>query len=240
MRENLLKLAEYQELDLKVAQLRKEVEKRFEESPLKELKSELASVEKEFSAKVSQLDKERLKQKKAEGELELLEEKIKREQKKLYSGAVKNPKELASINQEIESLKRHLDEGETELLIIIEKVEEVTREANELKSKVDSLKNQIAEEEKALEGFKLERESQIEELNGKIKNLEPAVGPDLLRLYQKLKKEVAGMVLARLVDGVCQGCHMQLPAEEVDKMVNQPDKLWYCPHCLRLLLVKEG
>lgn len=240
MRENLLKLADYQELDLAVARLKKEVERRFEESPLKELKSELDSVEKELSARESQLEEERLKQKKAEGELELLEEKIKREQKKLYSGAIKNLKELTSIDQEVESLKHYLDEGETKLLIIIEQVDEVAKEVDRFRKKVNNLKNQIAEEEKALEEFKSEKENQIEELSGKMKSLEPAVGSGLLKIYQKLKRDMSGVVLVRLSEGACQGCHMELPAEEVDKMVNQSDKLWHCPHCRRLLWVEGG
>src|SRR4030065_491934 len=60
-------------------------------------------------------------------ELELevggIEEKLKHNQDRLYSGQVRNPKELKSLQEEAAALRRHrsqLEDGELELMIAIE------------------------------------------------------------------------------------------------------------------------
>ena len=44
------------------------------------------------------------------------------------------------------------------------------------------------------------------------------IEPDVLELYEDLRNQKKGMGVAALVDGVCQGCHEQLSAMELDKI----------------------
>src|SRR5437763_12286718 len=45
-----------------------------------------------------------------------------------------------------------------------------------------------------------------------------SIDPDLLMLYQDLRRQKKGVGAAALIDGVCQGCHQQLSAVELDRL----------------------
>jgi predicted nucleic acid-binding Zn-ribbon protein len=66
------------------------------------------------------------------------------------------------------------------------------------------------------------------------------VAPDHLAIYDKLRPRLAGVAVARLVGTHCDGCHLTLPATELDRLRHEPpDALVYCDQCGRVL-VRQG
>lgn len=55
-----------------------------------------------------------------EGEVELVEQKISREEQRMFAGTVSNPKELSALQAEVESLKRKKSGLEDQLLEVME------------------------------------------------------------------------------------------------------------------------
>ena len=66
-------------------------------------------------------------------------------------------------------------------------------------------------------------------------DLIPKFDPDLLERYDDLRRLKKGVGAAALVDGVCQGCHEQLSAVEVDRL-KRADGIRRCDHCRRILV----
>jgi hypothetical protein len=63
------------------------------------------------------------------------------------------------------------------------------------------------------------------------------VPPDLLARYERLRTQLAGTGAARLVAGSCSGCHLSLPAMEVDRIRKAPpDEVITCDQCGRILV----
>jgi predicted nucleic acid-binding Zn-ribbon protein len=64
-----------------------------------------------------------------------------------------------------------------------------------------------------------------------------AVGPDLLATYDRLRAHLGGVAVAPL-DGVrCSGCHLTLPATELDALRHAPaDALVRHDECGRILV----
>ena len=60
-----------------------------------------------------------------------LEKKIATEEKKLYEGSVKNPRELMNLQQEIDQIKVHRREREDKLLAVMEEVDTAQRDVNQ-------------------------------------------------------------------------------------------------------------
>ena len=56
-----------------------------------------------------------------------------------------------------------------------------------------------------------------------------------LELYEDLRRQKKGIGAAALVDGVCQGCHEQLSAVQLDKL-KRIDGVRRCEHCRRILV----
>ncbi|MEX0650861.1 MAG: C4-type zinc ribbon domain-containing protein, partial [Actinomycetota bacterium] len=62
------------------------------------------------------------------------------------------------------------------------------------------------------------------------------IEPDVLELYEDLRRLKKGVGAAALVDGVCQACHEQLSAVELDKL-KRGEGIRRCEHCRRILVV---
>ena len=61
------------------------------------------------------------------------------------------------------------------------------------------------------------------------------IDPETLELYEDLRTQKKGVAAAALIDGVCQGCHEQLSAMQLDKL-KKTDGLRRCEHCRRILV----
>jgi predicted nucleic acid-binding Zn-ribbon protein len=63
------------------------------------------------------------------------------------------------------------------------------------------------------------------------------VPDDLLARYEQLRRKLGGTGAARLVGASCGGCHLQLPAMELDRVRKAaPDAIVYCDQCGRILV----
>src|SRR5438445_123736 len=64
-----------------------------------------------------------------------------------------------------------------------------------------------------------------------------AVPPDLLEQYERLRARLGGIGAARLVGNSCGGCHLTLPATELDRIRHlPPDAVALCDQCGRILV----
>jgi hypothetical protein len=80
-----------------------------------------------------------------------------------------------------------------------------------------------------------EIERELAERRAEREALAPTLPPDLLELYEGLRPLKKGVAAAALVDGVCQGCHEQLSAVELDRLRRTED-VPRCEHCRRILV----
>ena len=64
-----------------------------------------------------------------------------------------------------------------------------------------------------------------------------SVSSELLDNYEKLRSRLGDSGVARLEHGTCMGCHMKMPATELDRIRHQPpDVIVYCEQCGRILV----
>lgn len=235
-------LRELQEIDLRLDKLREKKTSLPEKERIELLSKELLDLDKFTSEQKKKFSDEESKQKKIEGELELFSLKIKKEEQKLYSGTVTNPKELADIQKEVISLKQRNDKMETELLEQLDLVEGLGRRLEESLRQREQLSGKLAKTKRDYEEQTAQIEEEIQDLKEKKEKLNSLLDESAVQLYEELRGRKQGLAVAVLKEGVCQGCHVELPAEEVDKMLRSgpPDKeageLWRCSHCERILI----
>lgn len=173
---------------------------------------------------------------KLEHEIDSITQKADAEQRRLFDGSVANAKELESISREVENLKRRQGDREDELLVVLEQREEVERASkeadvasNDLRAGVDRVaadaEAELADVRASLEADRAERA-----------RLAAHVDADVLELYEDLRLQKKGIGAVALIDGVCQGCHEQLSAVELDRL-KKTDGLKRCDHCRRILVL---
>jgi uncharacterized protein len=160
-----------------------------------------------------------------------------RDQKRLDSGAVTNPKDLESLQSEIASLAKRQGDLEDVVLEVMERHEAAQERAAELAQRVESVQARTEEatarRDAALEGIESETGSvrkEREEVSGSV----PA---DLLKLYEKIREQQGGVGAARLFQRRCEGCQLELNITELnDVREAAPDSVLRCENCRRVLV----
>lgn len=199
-----------------------------------ELKATQMKVEKEKEI-IEELEKER---KKKEKELEVDKDKIKKLEAKLHE--VKTNKEYQASLKEIEAAKVANDKTEEDILVLMDKVEEIKKDHS---SSASHLK--IREKEIETEKTKIEKEIQsmdkiITQLKTERDNLLSVVNERSRSTYLVLREKRNGIAVSTAKNGVCLGCFMNIPPQLFIE-VTKNRQLIQCPSCGRILyfLVNE-
>ena len=205
--------------------------------------SEVLAARAEADAAESRLGELRLRldelgrdQRRFEHEIESMTQKETAEQARMYDGSIVNAKELEALQHEIASVRSRRSDREDELLAILEIRERLEAEATEAERASASARASVEEVVEAVR----EELSRVEaELADRIRDREaiaPTIEPDVLELYDDLRRQKKGVGAAALVDGVCQACHEQLSAVQLDKL-KRSEGVRRCEHCRRILVV---
>lgn len=163
-----------------------------------------------------------------------LENKIKNSEQRLYSGTVRNPKELTSLQEELAYLHRRKSVEEDKLLeamIGVEEHEVAWQEAQAQWEIVNAAwtasQASLAQEQEGLL-------SRLTELSETRCAREQAVEESDLRTYTDLYQRKGGTAIARLQGALCSKCHVQVPSSLVQQ-ARQGDRLIFCGSCGRIL-----
>ncbi len=225
-----------QEHDTTIDQLLHRREHLPSRTELDEVMGELATLE----AKAAELEESRhtfgREQQRLEDEITSLNERAAHHDKTLYSGTIGNPRELQALQDEIAALKRRISQLEDQELEVMEQIEPLDGELagfaasrTTLDERGGALRAQIAEEEVAIEG-------ELEQVRNERDQLAGGIEAELLTEYDDLRKRSGGIAIARLVGGSCGGCHLAMPAVDVDRIKKLPPEApAHCEECGRLL-----
>jgi len=173
--------------------------------------------------------------KKISDEAQTIQTKISSSEKSLYDGSIKNPKELQSVNAEIDSLKKRLstlDEEQFEFLILIETLEE---KLEEQKKKLDDLEQNKSQQKTQFQSEMEEIQKEINRLNVEKKPILSQIDEEFLRIYTNLRKTKNKIAVSQIVDDACSMCGNSLPPMEVQRARGPIDNI-FCPVCKRFLV----
>lgn len=229
------RLLELQELDLTVDRLgsrRTAIETGAE---LVEARRSADIVEQKIGEIRLALDSIQREEKRLEHEISSVDQRIQAEQKRLYDGSVANPKELSSIQAEVESLGRRKSRLEDEEIGQMEHREELESRLPPLEKEHGELRQRALEVEGSMERELGEIEASLESRRADREAMLPTFDEALLELYEDLRAQKRGVGAAALVDGVCQGCHEKLSAMALDKL-KRTDGIRRCEYCRRILI----
>lgn len=230
-------LLRVQEHDTAADRLRHRRDHLPELADLRATDDELAALEGALADRESQATAAGRAQRRLEGDLSLLESKIAALDAKLYSGAVTVPRELQAIQGEAAAMRERLAGLEDEVLEAMGERETRDAEVVELRRRQEELDAQGARLRAAIaEGQAgIDRELAAE---ASARTGAAAVIPDdVSALYEQLRSQLGGVAAAPLVNGRCGGCHLTLPATELDRLRKEPpEALVRCEQCERILV----
>ncbi len=150
----------------------------------------------------------------AEAEVDRQKIKIEQSEANLYSGNVKNPKELQDLQNEIAALKRHLvtlEDRQLDAMLDVETSEQAKQAALDT---LDGIKSRLAEQNQTLTVEQTNLDKEFERLETERQAAVSPLDTSLLTVYEQLRQQKRGLAVAAVSDGACAACGTTLtPAQ---------------------------
>ncbi len=163
-----------------------------------------------------------------------MDEKIARFDKELYSGKIVNPREVESIQKEIQNLKKLRGNLDGRVLELWELLPPAKKRASETEAALKTEQSLLNEHQKQARIKKADLEAEFKRAVDQRPALAAKVDPGLLRQYTALRDRAGGIGIAEVSPkGSCARCGMSLP-EKTLQLVKE-DKLVVCESCHRIL-----
>lgn len=153
-------------------------------------------------------------------------------ERRLYSGEVASPRELQALQADVEQLRRHQRAVEDRQLAAMERREPLDARVADFERELDALNAAAGTARDALSAAEAELDAAIDVENGEREGLAAGLADDLLTEYERARAKANGVGAARLVGMTCQGCHLTIPATEVDRIRKAaPGVFARCDNC---------
>ncbi|MDT0266741.1 C4-type zinc ribbon domain-containing protein [Streptomyces sp. DSM 44915] len=232
-----LRLLDVQALDVRLTQLAHRRENLPEHAEIRSVETQLVHQRDLLVAAQTEESDTAREQTKAESDVDQVRQRAARDQQRLDSGQVSNPKDLESLQSEIASLARRQDDLETVVLEIMERHESAQARAKELAAGLEETQSRAAEVTARRDAALTEIDAEAATVRAERATAVEAVPADLLKLYEKLREQQGGIGAARLYQRRCEGCRLELNITELNEVrAAAPDTVVRCENCRRILV----
>jgi len=232
--ESLIKV---QDLDISISQLEHRKKTLQEKGQLDSVMAQLASIGEEEAALRAQRQVLVDRQAELEANVGGLTARRDAVEKRMLADRSLAPRDLQAMESEVHHLtnrRAEIEEVELELMEEQEPLDlslkRLSGERAQLQSAADGLRQAVAAAESVVDA---ELEAQVA-----ARALEARQLPtDLADRYETLRARLGGIGAARLVGNRCEGCHLELPSVEVERIHKLPgDEVVTCDQCGRILV----
>ena len=232
-RDPLLRL---QDLDLSIDRLNARLGELRSGEDLRRARAELADAQAGRSDAKLSVDEVEREQRRLEHDVDSIQRKIEGEERRLFDGSVVNARELQSIRAEVDNLRRRRSRMEDELIERMEQREELEGRVGPAEAAVAEAAARVAELEETSARDVVDIEHALQERSTERGSILPEIDPEVLDLYEDLRRQKKGIGAAALIDGVCQACHQKLSAVYVSKL-RASTGIRRCEYCRRILVL---
>lgn len=179
-----------------------------------------------------QLTQKALKQ--AEEEVNKQKVKIEQSEATLYSGTVKNPKELQDLQDEAASLKRHLATLEDRQLEAMVDDEAADMETQAAFQKLENVRARLESQNVTLTAEQANLNNELERLESERQAALSPLDTNLLTVYEQLRQQKRGLAVAAVSDRACAACGTTLTPSQ-NQSARSAAQIYNCPTCGRIL-----
>ena len=232
-----LKLLDVQALDTRLEMLRRRAATLPENAELRRLSAEIAELRTTEGALRTEVDDLTREQRRADADVEQVKARRVRDQQRLDSGAVRNPKDLERLQHELTSLGRRISELEDAELEVMERLETAQDALTDVRARVQRVAAQGRELTVTRDRVAAEVQAEVEAVTAERAEAVVGLPGDLLALYDQLRAQKGGVGAAQLRARRCEGCSLQLDSAELATIaVQRSDDVVRCEECGRILV----
>jgi len=230
--ENLEVLLQVQEKDSQILAANHEIKELPERKEIEATQKDIEELKQLLKVKESEVHENNRIQKRLEDEVATIEERTGNQKGKLYGGEVIAIKELQALEMDIESLKERQTVIEDQIIEVMELNEPIEDEILNLIQQQQSYEENEAKLRETLKKGIKEIEIRISQIQAEISHLTKDLPSELLNEYKSLRSRPGHVGIAKLVNRTCNGCNLELPAVEVDRIRKlSEDSIINCEEC---------
>ena len=161
-------------------------------------------------------------------------DKLAHAEKRLYSGEVRNPREVQDAERDVQQLRHQRGQAEDALLEALVAVEGLTDDCAARTARVAELAAgwEGAQARLRAEQTRLKERLLAEQIRQVA--MRRTIPPDLLALYDNLRPRRGGRAVAELDGDMCSACRVAVPPTKLEA-ARYGEELVYCGNCGRLL-----
>jgi predicted nucleic acid-binding Zn-ribbon protein len=231
------KLLEVQDHDTTIDQLRHRRSSLPEQAELATVESRLSVLENHAAEAQVGRDELGARQAALEEQIEVARARRTELERRMFGGQVSAARDLQAMDEEVKHLVHRISELEDREIEIMEELEPIDADLEALSTERDALRSDRVRLQGAIAAALERIDADVGAENAARAAAAAAVPADLLARYERLRTTLAGTGAARLVGGSCSGCHLSLPAMEMDRIHKAPpDEVIICDQCGRILV----
>ncbi len=201
---------------------------------LQRARAELDSSRVEAATETSDLE---IEQRKAENEVETVKARKVRDEERLNSGVITNPKDLESLQHELGAIERRISTLEDAELEVMEQLEEAQQRLTKVTADIAAIDVEIQQHSDARDAAFAQIDNQLAAANADRGIVVPNVPADLLALYDKIRENKGGVGAAALRARACGGCRLEINGADLREFAAAADdEVLRCPECSRILV----
>jgi predicted nucleic acid-binding Zn-ribbon protein len=154
---------------------------------------------------------------------------------RLYSGAVRAPRDLEGLQKNIAGSEERIGALETRVLEAMEREESLTARIGEIERGLRADRERLAELQQAAARRLGELDAELADLQERRGALAAAVAAPVLREYERVRSRAGGVGVGIVTGGVCGACGVALPPLMTSRL-SHGEGLLTCEHCGRILV----
>jgi uncharacterized protein len=151
---------------------------------------------------------------------------------------VRNNKEFDAITKEIEHIRQERNKINTELSTIGIKEENIIKTLEAQNKELDEAQKELKEKEEELDVILSDQNEDVKKLQKIRKEMVKNVDKPFLVVYERVRSHLNDAVV-RIRKHSCSGCFSSVPHQKIVEIRNNPDKLFHCENCGRILYPED-
>ena len=165
-------------------------------------------------------------------------EKINSLKDKLIDGSISTNKEYDAMMETIDFEKNLLSEKENELIELMSKKEDLSKEIEEEKSSLDGIISELNAKKDTLNAKMQEVSEEQNALKSERESVVQNIDSDTMSKYAEIYEARKGLVVVEILDNSCEGCGAMIPPQSINEALSQ--NIVFCGNCSRFLFKSEN
>ena len=151
---------------------------------------------------------------------------------------IKTQREYEALDKEIRDASEKEQQLRKDIIREEQEHEELSYDLEREEAMIEQQEEELSEEQLHIKEESEEKQKVLDDLKRKEGQITPDLDVGILFKFERIIKSKAGVGIVPVLNSVCTGCHMRLPAQ-FENEVRGGESIKFCPYCSRILFFEE-